>query len=141
MTCKDCIHYEACKFLGMNVDDTKLRKEFCGCFKDKGRFVELPCKVGDKVYKIEPLYYQMFTHEDDCKCATCEDFYEGGMGDPCGCNRKKPCQYISEEIADLRMIVDISQPNNFTREIALGKTAFLTREEAEKAEELRNDEC
>lgn len=52
MTCNDCIHYEVCKVHGMKVDDTNFRKEFCGCFKDKSRFVELPCNVGDTVYFI-----------------------------------------------------------------------------------------
>lgn len=52
MTCNDCIHYEVCKVHGMKVDDTNFRKEFCGCFKDKSRFVELPCNVGDKLYYI-----------------------------------------------------------------------------------------
>ena len=49
MTCKDCIYYDVC-------DDYILT--FCRGFKDKSRFIELPCKVGDTVYVLE--------YEDDC---------------------------------------------------------------------------
>lgn len=54
MTCKDCIHYEACKFY---TDKTKFnlpkKAENCDDFKDKSKYIELPCKVGDTVYYIE----------------------------------------------------------------------------------------
>lgn len=39
--CRDCIHYEVCEYKGDML---------CDYFKDKSLFVELPCKVGDKVY-------------------------------------------------------------------------------------------
>ena len=51
MTCKDCIHFESCKSLyethgeGLSGDSY-----VCDFFKDRSRFVELPCKVGDTVY-------------------------------------------------------------------------------------------
>ena len=54
MTCKDCIHFESCKNLyethgeGLSGDSY-----VCDFFKDRSRFVELPCKVGDFVYFIE----------------------------------------------------------------------------------------
>ena len=45
-TCKDCIHRELCNVHGyIDADE-------CACFKDKSRYIELPCAVGDKVYKI-----------------------------------------------------------------------------------------
>lgn len=53
-TCKDCIHFESCKNLyethgeGLSGDSY-----VCDFFKDRSRFVELPCKVGDFVYFIE----------------------------------------------------------------------------------------
>lgn len=72
MTCKDCIHCEACErmisdtskmfkvllseILKMNCDikydSTNILSgaEICQCFQDRARFVELPCKVGDTVY-------------------------------------------------------------------------------------------
>lgn len=53
MTCKDCMHYEACKFY---TDKTRFNlpknAENCDDFKDKSKYIELPCKVGDTVYWI-----------------------------------------------------------------------------------------
>lgn len=63
-TCKDCIHNEACgataNFFGGKEAGRDFRKYAerqnieldCLDFKDKTRFVELPCKVGDTVYYI-----------------------------------------------------------------------------------------
>ena len=48
MACKDCIHFESCKNLyethgeGLSGDSY-----VCDFFKDRSRFVELPCKLGD----------------------------------------------------------------------------------------------
>lgn len=63
-SCKDCVHVEVCisylreaykrahlatpdlnSFLSLRCDD-------CEHFKDRSRFVELPCYVGDTVYEI-----------------------------------------------------------------------------------------
>lgn len=41
--CENCIHFECC---------CKWHSEECRNFKNKSLFVELPCKVGDKVYRI-----------------------------------------------------------------------------------------
>lgn len=50
-SCKDCLHYEACE---SQVPRTFWNSEtfyyHCKCFKDRDRFVELPCKIGDTVY-------------------------------------------------------------------------------------------
>ena len=49
--CKDCIHFESCKNLyethgeGLSGDSY-----VCDFFKDRSRFVELPCKLDDTVY-------------------------------------------------------------------------------------------
>ena len=57
MTCKDCLYYEPCSTL--NAEFKKHPKDFidsdlcakqCTTFKDRSRFVELPCKLGDTVY-------------------------------------------------------------------------------------------
>ena len=58
MTCKDCIHYDACKDIFMEFDvwdeikamDEDELDDNCKQFQAKSRFVELPCKVGDTVY-------------------------------------------------------------------------------------------
>lgn len=57
MTCKDCIHYEACHDMYYEEHATRhfdpekhnAEKE-CGYFKDRSRFVELPVKISDKYY-------------------------------------------------------------------------------------------
>ena len=83
MTCKDCIHCEACErmisdtskmfkvllseILKMNCDikydSTNILSgaEICQCFQDRARFVELPCLPGDKVFYFdtdERIYVQ-----------------------------------------------------------------------------------
>ena len=45
--CKDCIHYEVCNDIDITVKGVEVS---CKYQKDKSRFVELPCKVGDTVY-------------------------------------------------------------------------------------------
>ena len=53
MTCKDCYHYDACKFYNKNLPEEYDTIEWqCDNFKDKSRIIELPYKVGDKVYYI-----------------------------------------------------------------------------------------
>ena len=57
MTCKECLHYVVCKAVsdsGKFALDTERpdQSERCPNFADKSRFVELPCKIGDEVYRI-----------------------------------------------------------------------------------------
>ena len=49
--CKDCIHCEVCENNSFLVQFDKNNIAYCTTFKDKSLFVELPCKVGDKVIK------------------------------------------------------------------------------------------
>lgn len=54
MTCKNCYHCNAC----CGHDEEKANREYpsaekCRDFKDKSRIVELPCKVGDKIYQTD----------------------------------------------------------------------------------------
>ncbi|MDO4893525.1 MAG: hypothetical protein Q3989_09515 [Eubacteriales bacterium] len=63
--CKDCVHVEVCKEyveglaaargvrLSVKELDSVLECDDCKHFKDRSRFVELPCKVGDTVYFIK----------------------------------------------------------------------------------------
>lgn len=56
-TCKDCIHNSVCELWRREEgQDAKFYDETedgkCGCFKDKSRFVELPCKVGNTLWII-----------------------------------------------------------------------------------------
>lgn len=50
MTCKDCVHYDVCNRIGNKILNGF---EVCDQFKDKTRFVELPCKIGMAVYQID----------------------------------------------------------------------------------------
>lgn len=54
MTCKDCIHNGICHLQYMRGEiykDVELSE--CSDFKDKSKYIELPCKVGDRVYVIK----------------------------------------------------------------------------------------
>lgn len=52
-SCKDCIHYKVCNYFEGDLNEEGAEK--CVYFKDRNKFVELPCKVGDKVYYITGL--------------------------------------------------------------------------------------
>lgn len=56
MTCKDCVHFDICI---AHIDNSEANR--CLSFKDKSRFIELPCKVGDKVYFV--YRGKMFQHK------------------------------------------------------------------------------
>lgn len=128
MTCKDCIHYIACKSLlesqgyivdGAGEDADKRCKEFA----DKSRFVELPCKVGDVVYVLtsdSPTGFE----ESRVKRMTLSNF-NGGMT----IKFKIPCVYDDWGKAFWQ----------FSSE-DFGKTVFLTKEEAEAELKKRMDE-
>jgi hypothetical protein len=52
-TCKDCLHDNLCD-IKQRYNHPKYAlqhiEKYCQHFKDRSRFVELPCKVGDFVY-------------------------------------------------------------------------------------------
>ena len=62
MTCKDCLHYERCKWVAeclraegriIQFDDNHIPADRdCEHFKNKANIIELPCKVGDIVYEL-----------------------------------------------------------------------------------------
>lgn len=61
MTCKDCLHYDVCKMIDFkmeyyNKSQLECETEMCDKFQDKSKFIELPCKVGDKVYVVYNIY-------------------------------------------------------------------------------------
>ena len=52
MKCKDCINSDVCNCFDDEVTETiamNLDGEECKLFKDKSKFIELPCKKGDYV--------------------------------------------------------------------------------------------
>lgn len=46
--CKDCIFFPKC-------DEYPFDESGCDDFKDRSRFVELPCRVGDTVYQADSI--------------------------------------------------------------------------------------
>lgn len=106
-TCKDCIHYDACKDMydGIKEDfDDKAEVECCEFFKDKDRFIELPCAVGDTVFYIDT-------------CRTAENYGK---------------KFISSS-----RVKRISIDNEFAilhdHSVTLFENLFLTKEDAEQA--------
>lgn len=91
-----------------------------------GRVVVLPCKVGDMMYKI-------FKERTECSAyGECFDEYSCSG---CECECDSTIQYVIRPI----------QPNTLSSLVVyigdIGKTVFLTREEAEKAlEEMEGKE-
>ncbi len=118
MTCKDCIHYDVCHF--HITEETNMTVNECShAFKDKSKIIELPCKVGDKVYLVEAtgLFdnnifvvtgFEINSDSDNTYRAVCE--FEG------------------------RLVPLIFNDKN------IGKTVFFTKEEAEKALEAKKNE-
>ena len=49
--CKDCLHEEACNIFAGDLGEDGAEK--CVCFKDRNKFMELTCKVGDTVYWVD----------------------------------------------------------------------------------------
>lgn len=80
----------------------------CTAFEDKSEWVHLPCKVGDNVYCFEPSFNQM---------------------------RKPELKVLKTKIRDMKIIMTVYGLNFNIDDV--GKTVFLTREEAEKELEKR----
>lgn len=119
MTCKDCIHYEICRIFSDQYGISKVYPSDCGFAKDKSRFVELPCQIGSEVYVIE-----------NC---TCGSFY----AEVCESNlRTQAKKYIKAVKLPAKRTVRCAKlfvrPFKAEYLFKIGKTVFLTREEAEK---------
>lgn len=75
MTCKDCIHYDIChnNFKNIDLNEEMTDEHCCVYFKDKSRFVELPCKAGDDFFIIaqrfeKGKYTEYFIDERQVSC-------------------------------------------------------------------------
>lgn len=62
MTCKDCMMFEVCEEFACFDEGIGDNTDFkiCESFKDKSRFVELPCKYSDTIYSIFNGKYQEY---------------------------------------------------------------------------------
>lgn len=116
-SCKDCVHYEVCESeieahhdnpRDLEVDGIE---EHCGFFKPKSRFVELPCEVGDKVYRIA----------NDGKTITEERIGEVHL------------EFTIDDGTGWHNVWWLKEYN-------IGVTTFLTKEEAELALQRKEDE-
>jgi len=127
MTCEDCIHNDVCCSYLIADEDFEITNadkmaNSCNDFADRSLFIELPCKVGDTVY----AYWD--------------------MDNPCS----NYLHVIEDFIIDLVILVDrknsvigfragrTCEQNGRKCDIEfdlkdIGKTVFLTREEAEQA--------
>ena len=110
MICKDCIHSDVCEALEEGNGIPKVHPKLCGCFKDKSRFIELPCKIGTKIYDISELLMP--------QCYS-PDMYIFDADDIC----------ISKDNRGFIFTID----GNDYRYEDFGKSAFFSKEEAEKA--------
>ena len=104
-TCKDCLHYEVCQF---HIDEeTKLTVNECEYFKDRSKFIELPCKVGDMVYY----------------------FFNDNLSEYC----EVPIAGFHIDRYRIAFEIEILGQKFFIDTEFLDERVFLTKEEAEKA--------
>ena len=114
-SCKDCIHYEFCCAGKSGLPDYVN----CKYFKDRNRFVELPCKVGNTLYMLnrnKSNIQEMTLDKPDIRCHCVKDDEFSSCMPICNDKENGICAY--------RFHLDFSE---------IGKTVFLTREEAERA--------
>lgn len=116
MICKNCEHYFLCaNDITNTYEDCKNKNDVekrCLYFKDKSTKLDLPCKVGDTVYCLQSYF-------DDVK----------------RCSKTKIKSRTVDYIPDL-----FECDGMIYTFLDLGKTVFLTKEQAEKAlEELNNE--
>lgn len=105
-TCKDCIHYDICLgAFGYCLYQT------CDSFKDKSKFIEIPCSIGDEIWRIN--------WRNEVILSTVSMLQQ---------KRDKTWKI---RLSDGGSVFDVTPDD-------IGKTIFLTREEAEKRlEELK----
>lgn len=116
-SCKDCMHEEVCNIFSGDLNEDGAEK--CVCFKDRNRFVELPCGVGDTLYMLnrnKSNIQEMTLDKPDIRCHCVKDDEFSCCMPICNDKENGICAY--------RFHFDLSE---------IGKTVFLTREEAEKA--------
>ena len=118
MTCKDCLHYDACKgtYFTANVDKDSFDNEHyadiynCPDFADRSEWAHLPCKAGDTLYEITSRNTISEYEVTAIRIELFNVFIDW----------KLTQGFVDRYISDM----PVSE---------LGKTVFLTREAAEKA--------
>ena len=126
-TCKDCLHREACmKFNKVRVEvlektASRGAEELCDTFADKSRFIELPCKLGDTVWIANLTKRCVFENK-------VSGIYIAGVGKNANSIRFEHTNRMGEKSYRKYTFAQI------------GKTVFLTKEEAEAAIAERSKE-
>lgn len=107
--CKGCFHFPVCQAYG------ETNKEDCAAFTDHSEWVHLPCEVGDIVFYFDGAYHLKDKNMWKIKPIKVTEF--------------------STKIGRSGKLYPLSIIANGTRYpiTSIGKTVFLTREEAERA--------
>ena len=149
MKCENCIHYECCTFM---------KDKPCLHYKDKSLVVELPCEIGQTVYRITTC--EEFQYELDGTLYDGNGGYGTATGYYCPCELRDNCPFNDEENFDCDkqkntlavfedevkgVVIDECATVillDYTGNVYisdLGKTVFLTEEQAKaKLEEMEN---
>ena len=117
MDCTKCLYEVACDLnrrMSGNNNPLKYDKE-CPIFKDKSRYIEVPCKVGDTVYYLNARYH-MALYRNTIYEAKVARIVITSLG-----------VALVIHIRDESGCCEVPDVKDF------GKTVFLTREGAEKA--------
>ena len=127
-TCKDCVHVDVCReyakdnltSLAMSPAEiqmalTAAENKPCDRFKDRSKFIELPCKVGDFLYQ---------PHRNQISKYRIKNF--------------KVCMY-NYLIIEWEIYSGIAYKLNGVYADEIGRTVFLTQEEAEQALKEREE--
>lgn len=120
MTCKDCLHYEACKgtyYTAKGCDNIALydfdgemyADSGCEDFTDRSEWVHLPCNIGDVLFRTIPWRNTI----DECIVSSLTQ--------------------KADKTWKIRLTSGIFRTTFEITTNDIGKTVFLTREEAEKA--------
>lgn len=124
-SCKDCVHFEVCdggssgdEFMESGTYTDGVEND-CKTFKERSKFVELPCKVGDTVYEV-------VTQDDSVK-----KIIEMKVGNIVPFGSIYHSKICGNFIWNLYLHDDYSYSYKTFSDI--GETVFLTREEAEQA--------
>ena len=116
MTCKDCLHSKVCRDWWSEQEENLFSESNIGCrvFDDRSEWVHLPCEVGDIVYYFDGAYH--LRNKNNWKV------------------RPIKVTEFSTKIGRSGKLYPLSIIANGTRYplTSIGKTVFLTREEAEE---------
>ena len=119
MNCKDCIHSKVCT--GRALGGFWNAEKDCADFKDRSKFIELPCKVGDIIYKVCPTISNI------------EDLEGWEALHPCNSCGLKECDLYDRNDSIIHKVKAKNLPYIVERLPYFGSFYFVTRQEAEQS--------